>query len=55
MERSSGFMKKINNKLFSKTDALILLTELMSERVNPDNKPYLVAEGHVDREAPLPA
>ncbi len=55
MERSSGFMKKINNKLFSKTDAFILLTELMSERVNPDNKPYLVAEGHVDSEAPLPA
>lgn len=54
MERSSGFMKKINNKLFDKTDAFILLTEQMSDRVNKHKKPYLVAEGHVDSEAPEP-
>ena len=54
MERSSGFMRKINNKLFDKTDAFILLTEQMSDRVNKNKKPYLVAEGHVDSEAPEP-
>ncbi len=52
MERSSGFLRKVNNHLFKKADAFILLTEQMNERVNPNNKPYLVAEGHVDSEAP---
>ena len=54
MERSSNLLKKINNKLFDMTDAFILLTEQMSRRVNKKNKPYIVLEGHVDSEAPLP-
>ena len=54
MERSSGFLKKINNKLFNKTDAFIILTEQMNERVNHKGKPYIVLEGHVDSEAPVP-
>ncbi len=54
MERSSGFMRKLNNKLFDKTDAFIILTEQMNERVNPEGKPNIVLEGHVDAEAPLP-
>ena len=47
MERSSGFLKKINNKLFHKTDAFIILTEQMNERVNHNEKPHIVLEGHV--------
>ena len=51
MERSSGFLKKINNTLFKKTDTFIILTEQMNERVNHKGKPYIVLEGHVDSEA----
>lgn len=54
MERESDFLKKFNNRLFNKTDAFILLTDEMSKRVNPDNKPYIVLEGHVDANAPQP-
>ena len=54
MERSSGFLRKINNKLFNKTDGFIILTEQMNERVNPKGCPYIVLEGHVDSEAPVP-
>ena len=54
MERSSGFLKKINNKLFKKIHAFIILTEQMNERVNPKGRPYIVLEGHVDSEAPVP-
>lgn len=54
MERSSGFLKKINNKLFDKTDAFVILTEKMNERVNHKNKPYIVLEGHIDSEVPEP-
>lgn len=54
MERRSDLLKKINNKLFDKTDAFILLTEQMSARVNKKKKPYIVLEGHVDANAPLP-
>lgn len=54
MERSSNFLKKLNNKLFHKTDAFIILTEQMNERVNPKRKPYIVLEGHVDSAAPAP-
>lgn len=36
------------NKLLSKADGYIFLTEQMSERVNPDKKPYIVLEGHSD-------
>lgn len=54
MQHSSGFMKKLNNKLFDKTDAFIILTEQMNERVNPEGKPAIVLEGHVDADAPVP-
>ena len=54
MEHSSGFLKRINNKLFKKTDAFIILTEQMNVRVNYNGKPYIVLEGHVDSEAPVP-
>ena len=54
MERESDFLKSFNNRLFRKTDAFILLTDEMSKRVNSDNKPYIVLEGHVDANAPLP-
>ena len=54
MERSSGFLRRINNKLFEKTDGFIILTEQMNERVNHKEKPYIVLEGHVDSEAPVP-
>ena len=54
MERSSGFLRRINNKLFSKTDGFIILTEQMNERVNLKGKPYIVLEGHVDSDAPMP-
>lgn len=54
MERESDFLKRFNNRLFRKTDAFILLTDEMSKRVNPENKPYIVLEGHVDANAPQP-
>ena len=54
MERQSDFLKRFNNRLFRKTDGFILLTEQMSARVNPQSKPYIVLEGHVDSEAPVP-
>ncbi len=54
MERESALLKRFNNRLFRKTDAFILLTDEMSKRVNPENKPYIVLEGHVDANAPQP-
>lgn len=36
------------NKLLSKADGYIFLTEQMNERVNKDGKPYIVLEGHSD-------
>lgn len=54
MERRSGFLRKLNNRLFGMTDAFILLTDAMSARVNHKNKPYIVLEGHVDANAPAP-
>ena len=54
MERSSGFLKKINNKLFNKTDGFIILTKQMNKRVNQNGRSYIVLEGHVDSEAPAP-
>lgn len=43
------FIKKINNKLFKKADGFIFLTEQMNGRVNLKNKPYVVLEGHCDK------
>ena len=36
------------NELLSKADGYIFLTEQMNERVNKQNKPYIVLEGHSD-------
>lgn len=55
MEHGSGLLRRINNRLFKKTDAFILLTGQMNSRVNPSGKPYIVLEGHVDSEAPCHA
>ncbi len=51
---SGGVTRKINNSFFKLVDGFILLTEQMSNRVNPKQKPYLVLEGHVDACAPVP-
>ena len=36
------------NELLEKADGYIFLTEQMNERVNKQNKPYIVLEGHAD-------
>lgn len=54
MMRGASFMCRLNNRLFKKTSAFIILTEQMNERVNPTGKPYIVLEGHVDSDAPIP-
>ncbi len=36
------------NKLLSKADGYIFLTEQMSNKINVQNKPYVVLEGHCD-------
>lgn len=41
---------KINNLLINSFDSYILLTEQMNELVNRNNKPYIVLEGHVDKQ-----
>lgn len=42
--------KKVNEKMQTKYDAYIILTEKMNEVVNPKNKPYVVIEGVADIE-----
>lgn len=54
MEHSSPVIIKVNNLLFNLADSFILLTEQMNGRVNKKSKPYIVLEGHVDSEAPVP-
>ena len=49
----NNVIRKISNNLFSLFDGYILLTEQMNIRVNFKNKPYIVAEGHVDAETKL--
>lgn len=44
----NSIMRKIANNLFNMFDGFILLTEQMNKKVNAKNKPYIVAEGHVD-------
>ena len=51
MQRSSGWMRRLNNALFGKADGFIILTEQMNERVNRKGKPHIVLEGHVDSES----
>ena len=49
-------LRRINEKLFRKADGFLLLTKQMNEKINPENKPYLVLEGHSDSALPeLPA
>ena len=54
MSNSGSLLKRINNSIFGMTDSFILLTEQMNGRVNKKNKPFIVLEGHVDSEAPVP-
>ena len=54
MMNSGKITKIINNKIFNKADLFILLTGQMNERVNKKKRPYIVLEGHVDSDAPLP-
>ena len=54
MEHSGGALKRVNNRIFDKADAFILLTEQMNKRVNPKGRPHIVLEGHADSEAPRP-
>ena len=54
MMSSGKITKIINNNIFGKADSFILLTEQMNERVNKKKRPYIVLEGHVDSEAPIP-
>ena len=42
------FLKKINDKIISGADGFVLLTEQMNEKINPEKKPFIVAEGHSD-------
>lgn len=42
------FHEKINLALMKKMDGYLLLTEQMSRIVNPQNRPYVVLEGHSD-------
>ena len=46
--QQEGFLKKLNDKLLKKADGFVFLTEQMNERVNINNKPYIVLEGHTD-------
>lgn len=54
MEQSSSFVKKTNNALFGKMDGFVFLTEMMNERVNEKQKPFIVLEGHVDNNFEIP-
>ncbi len=49
-----GMTRKINNAFFGLVSGFIFLTEQMNEKVNPKSKPYIVLEGHVDSDAPMP-
>ena len=42
------FHEKVNLKVMQKFDSYLLLTEQMSQVVNPKNRPYVVLEGHSD-------
>lgn len=46
--QQEGLLKKLNDKLFTKADGFVFLTEQMNERVNVNKKPYIVLEGHTD-------
>lgn len=48
MGNNENLNKKINRKLQNQFDGYILLTEAMSEKINPKNRPYIVIEGIAD-------
>lgn len=48
-----GYSRNFNNKLLTKADGFIFLTEQMNERINLNNKPYIVLEGHSDESLTL--
>ena len=52
MTSDNKWLKKINNHLFKTVGGFILLTEQMNLKINHDNKPYIVLEGHSDFNAP---
>lgn len=41
-------LKGINDKIIAGADGFVLLTGKMSEKINPENKPFVVIEGHSD-------
>ena len=43
-----GFLKKINDKIIAGADGFVLLTRQMSDKINPENKPFIVVEGQSD-------
>lgn len=45
-----SFVSKLNMRALTRYDGYVLLTEAMNARVNPKGRPYIVAEGLVDRE-----
>ena len=53
MQDNSKIVSAINNKLFELVDGFLFLTEQMNEKINKNNKPYLVMEGHVDEQLAL--
>ncbi|MBQ6154067.1 MAG: glycosyltransferase family 4 protein [Ruminococcus sp.] len=54
MQRKSRFATFVNNLLFKMSDAFVILTAMMNQKVNQKNKPSIVLEGHVDSMAPTP-
>lgn len=54
LSRGSARLRKLNGRLLRRADAFVFLTEAMNRRVNPDGKPAIVMEGHVDADAPVP-
>lgn len=48
MFKGNKWFSKINNALLKKMDGFIFLTEYMNTRINYNQKPYIVLEGHVD-------
>ena len=45
----SSLTTRINNYIMSKFDSYVFLTESMNQRINKKHSPYIVIEGHSDR------
>ncbi len=48
MMYGEGITRKIANRFFNSVNGFVLLTHAMNSKVNPDAKPNIVLEGHVD-------